>query len=249
MTHIVRTIAAAAILIAANTAHAEWQFQSGTGTLTFGQAGRDAFDAAGSFIVPDDWIPAGNTHVSDEGDVVTLALTSATTAGDNVQSLTSTGSILYIERTVVVRGSTVLDNIITLSNFSFDLNTKTLSAEVAGTDLLSSLTTNYGLLPIFSATSLIGSNAISGGKIAFSTAGPLTIHSTTADTLLNFLDTSAFYPYHFAPVITNLWKNTDWGTFSGQAVLSAVPEPSAYLSVLAGMAVLGAMRARRQKSA
>lgn len=248
MTSTFKTILAAAAFIAASAAHAEWQFVSGTGTLTFAQDGLDAFNVADTYLNPGCCGPDNKTIVSDQGDSVTLALTSGTTAGNNVQTLTSTGSTLDVERTRIAQGHVFLDKVINLSNFAFDFNTRTLSAQMMGTNLLTGATTQYGLQPIFSAPALIGSTAISGGKMAFSTVGPLSFNSATADTVLDFLDISTgWYLPSFPPAtVKSMWKNADWGTFSGQATLSAVPEPSVYLSVLAGLAVLGAARARRR---
>jgi len=249
-----KTIVAAATLIAASAAHADWQFQSGTGTLTFSDDAYWTLDRTNTFL--DTWYFTfihGVNNRAQYDDLypnpsrLTLDFTSSTTAGNHLQSLTSTGSALGIERYISIKGRTVLDRWIELSDFSFDLNTKTLSAQATSVNLLDGVVTNHGLQPIFSATALIGDNTISGGKISFSTAGPLTLHTAFADTLLNALDTSTQYPLRPEPAILNsMWKNTDWGTFSGQATLSAVPEPSVYLSILAGLAVLGAVRARRR---
>jgi len=213
-----------------------------------------ALDAAGTYGITD-WYgqnPANKAQLNHEGNILTLAFTSGTSAGDELQSLTSTGSLLLLERTVVIRGQVTLDKLVSMSDFAFDLGTRTLSAQVAVTDLLRGLTTDHGFLPIFSAASLVRSDVTAGnassGEATFSTAGPLIMNSATTDTLLNGLFTPALYPSDYSRV-TDLWNATDWGTFSGQATLSTVPEPSSlWLSSWAGLAGRAAGRAGQRQA-
>jgi len=248
-----KAIAAATAMLAAGAASAAefWEFQSGTGGLTFSQEALDALDASGAFISTDG--VAGNKATYDGVSNVSLEFTAGTIVGDNVKSLTSTGSTVFIERTVVKKGVTTLDNLITLSNFVFDLGTKTLSANVLGTNLLTAVSTDYGFKAVFSAAGLEGGNIVPGpivngqltGTASGHTTGAFSINNTTAD---NFLAILGLPP---TGSVADLVKNADWGVASADGVVRpTIPEPSAYLSFLAGLAVLGAAaRARQSKAA
>ena len=249
-----KSIVAAAAFVAAGAASAAtgltWEFVSGTGGLTFSQDALDALDASGAYILTDG---VDNKAHYDGIATVSLDFTAGTAVGDDIKTLTSTGSSVVIERTVVQKGKTTLDRTITLSNFVFDLGTKTLSANVAGTNLLTGVTTDYGFSAVYSAASLAGGTisvtgpAVGGyvpGSAAGQTTGAFSINTATADNFLTILGLP------LTGGVADLVKNSDWGVATADGVVrAAVPEPSAYLSFLAGIAVLGAVRARKQKAA
>lgn len=247
-----KSIVAAAAFVAAGAASAAapWEFVSGSGGLTFSQEALDALDASGAFISTDGVVDNKATY--DNVSNVSLEFTAGTAEGNQIKTLTSTGSTVFIERTVVKKGVTTLDNLITLSNFVFDLGTKTLSANVLGTNLLTAASTDYGFKAVFSAAGLEGGNIVPGpfvngwltGTASGHTTGAFTINNTTAD---NFLAILGLPP---TGSVADLVKNADWGVASADGVVyPAIPEPSAYLSFLAGLAVLGtAARARQGKA-
>jgi len=246
-----KTIVTAATLFAASAVHAEWQFVSGTGSLNFSETGISAIDQSGAFPFTNGDPKKANLNY--ESNILTLGLTSSTAVGDQIHTATSTGSSFHMELTRLKYGTPYLDQLITMSDFVFDLGTRTVSAQVTATDLLRNVSTSYGLLPIFSAASVVGGEITAGnaqsGVATFSTVGPLTMNSATVNTLVSVFATPAMFPYPF-DTVSNVWKTTDWGTFSGQVTLSAVPEPSsAGLMLLGGLAVLGAVRARRRHQA
>jgi hypothetical protein len=248
-----KSIVAAAAFVAAGAASAAapWEFVSGSGGLTFSQEALDALDASGAFISTDGVVDNKATY--DGVSNVSLEFTAGTADGNQIKTLTSTGSTVFIERTVVKKGVTTLDNLITLSNFVFDLGTKTLSANVLGTNLLTNVSTDYGFKAVYSAADLVGGTitptgpAVGGylpGAAAGATVGAFSINPGTAD---NFLAILGLPP---TGSVADLVKNADWGVATADGVVrQAVPEPSAYLSFLAGIAVLGAVRARKQKQA
>lgn len=246
-----KTIVAAVALIAANVAHAEWQFVSGSATLSLSQQGIDVIDAMGADLSTGGI--AGNKAFYDYERGLSLSFTSATTSGDQIQALTSTGSTAYIERVVVYRGSASLDKLITLSDFVLDLGTGTLSANITGTDLLygGGTSTNYGFGAIYSATSFVGGNISPGvttGGIVTGTAngytsGPLSLAMTsTFLTILGVPQTGT---------LANMANDANWGTLTlnTSTFQAPVPEPETAMSFLLGIALLGAARARRQRTA
>jgi len=244
---------ATAAFIAANTASAaspDWHFESGSGSLVFSQEALDALDASGAFIMTDG--VAGNKATYDGVDKVSLAFTGGTAVGSKAKTLASAGSTVFIERVVVRKNYVTLDRLITLSNFEFDLGTKTLSAGVKGTNLLTNVTTDYGFRAIYSASQLVGGtigepfvvlpSGYVGGTASGHTEGMLSIDNGTADLFLNVLGLPP------TGSVADLVKNANWGTASATGVFSTVPEPASYMSFLAGLAVLGAMGVRKRSA-
>lgn len=248
MTRTVKTIVAAAALIAASAVHAEWQFASGSASLTFSQDAGLLLDASGAYLWNDD--VNNKAHVGYVGNTAILSLdfTAGTTAGSHIQTLTSTGSTAYISRSVFRAGNPLVDRSITLSDFVLDLDTRTLSAHVTGTDHLANTTADYGFTAIYSATSFVGGHispgatvgGITPGTASGHTEGPLTLSmSSNFLTILGLPQTGP---------LADLTRSSNWGmlTLNSSTFQAAVPEPSATLSILFGLAVLGAVRARRQ---
>lgn len=251
----IKSIVAVAALVAGGAAsaveHGPWEFVSGTGGLTFSQAALDALAASGAFILTEG---AGNKASYDEASGnVGLEFTAGTAVGNDIKTLTSTGSSVVIERTVVQGKTVKFDSTITLTDFVFDLGTKTLSAGLTGTNLLTGAVTEYGFNAIYSASGLNGGNIVEGavaggfvsGTAAGNTTGAFSINLATADKFLTILGLP------LTGGVADLVKNADWGvaTANGNVQAAAVPEPSAYLSALAGIAILGVARLRKQKSA
>jgi len=85
----IKIIVAAVALIATNAAHAEWQFASGSATLSFAPTGIDALDASGAFLYAEG---PGNKAQFDGIANLALNFPSGPTLGDRVQTLKSHGS-------------------------------------------------------------------------------------------------------------------------------------------------------------
>lgn len=267
MARTIKTIVAMAILMTSITAQAasgsdmqfvsgsgNWTIYSGSGWLNDAPDYITATEGSGVFL---DTSGAGNqahyqelTRIDDNTltEGVSFVFTGASLAGDQVKTLSSQSSNLSLYRSATRQGQLVLNRWASLSDFVFDLDTHTLSATVTGTDFLTGVTTQYGFTELLSAPGL--SSSTLNGVTTFSTTGPFTLHTASANTLMSILG----IPLDASPTqqafIGDVWRRTDWGTFSGQVTLSAVPEPSSlWLGAWAGLVVLGAARARRQKSA
>jgi len=235
---------------ASNAAAASWDFVSGTVNLVLSYEGILATEAAGAMIITDG---AGNKAQYDGLDTIALELTGGTAVNGEVKTLTSQGASFAIERQVLKRRVLILDRTITLSNFVLDLDAKSLLANVTGTDLLTGVSTDYGFGSVYSFTGLSGAmigaplSALSDGRIGGTvngqTFGKLSMTSTMAENYLTI------FGLPLIGALADLTNKSNWGNITVHAVFATIPEPGTCLSFVAGLAVLGAARARRQRTA
>lgn len=261
MTFSLKALVAFTPFIAASAALADtglpWQFESGSASLTLSTAALQVLDASGVALSVHS-TGAATSATYDGVGAISMALSGATTHGDQVDTLTAMGAQIHLDRRVVSRGVTVLSREIILSDFVFSQNFNTLSAKVTGVDLLTNESTDHGFSPVFWALATPPNQGISPVHVPYQfevtqgsfnqhTEGALTIDPDTTSTFLAILGLPLTGP------IANLASQAEWGTISNAAMFSVatpMPEPSsAGLMLLGGLAVLGAARARRQTTA
>lgn len=252
MKTMLKKIVAVAAFLAAGSSHAVdhelWEYVSGSGSLTFSQEALDALDASGAAVFTD----PGNAASYDNLGKVSLNFTGGTGAGNELATIESLGSRVFIERTVVLRGKVTLDSLITLSDFRIDLASSTIFAGVRGTNLLTGVSTDYGFGALFRGSATVGGTITEGaitdgwvsGTAAGSLTGPLTIDDTTAN---NF---AAILGLPTTGGVADLVKNADWGTSQASGVvkakvISAVPESSTFMLMGVGLVGLAMMRRRQ----
>lgn len=252
MKTMLKKIVAVAALLAAGSSHAVehelWQYVSGGGSLTFSQEALDALDAAGASI----YTNPGNPAQYDNVNTVAMTFTGGTGEGNQLATIESIGSQVFIQRSVLKKGVVTLDNLITLSDFKIDLATSTISAGILGTNLLTGVSTNYGFGALFRGAATVGGTITEGaitdgwvaGTASGSLTGPLTIDETTANSFALILGLPT------TGSVADLVKNADWGTSQASGVvkakvISAVPESSTFMLMGVGLVGLAMMRRRQ----
>lgn len=223
---------ALATLVAAHSSNAAPFI--GTGYLNISPTGISAFDVTPAWLDTVDLPGVVDNNASYDGwGPINLNFTSSTSIGGHIATVTSDNSFLRVEQVKLQKGKIVQHNTLLMQDFVFDFGTSTLSAKIIGTNLLTNVVTDYGLSPLF--TSALGVNGVNGDG-SFNTLGTFTLHTATADKFLSILQVTH-------PGISDMYRQSDWGSFSG--VISSVPEPAVYLSALVGLLVVGAARTAR----
>lgn len=252
MKTMLKKIVAVAALLAAGSSHAVehelWQIVNGSGSLTFSQEALDALDAAGASV----FTQPGNLAQFDDVATVGLTFTGGTGAGNQLATIESLGSQVFIERSVIKKGVVTLDAMITLSDFKIDLASSTIFAGIKGTNVLTGVTTDYGFGALFRGSATVGGTITEGaitdgwvaGSASGSLTGPLTIDETTANSFAVILGLPT------TGGVADLVKNADWGTSQASGnvkakVISSVPESSTFMLMGVGLVGLGLMRRRQ----
>lgn len=259
-----KTAVIAAAFIAASSANAQfWQFQSGSGGLTFSGDALSALSASGSSIVTAGTVPtipgldisgaANSAAYTKATGNVSLTFSDAVTNGDNLTSLQAANSFVQIRRTTFNDDETTTTRSIFMANFDVNLSNSTISADLYSRTNSGALV-SYGTRSIFAAdlpgvvggtqgviVPVFGPGGQVTGEASGGLAGSLRMNLGTADIILADLglNTSATDP------VAILVRTANWGTTQAAGTF-AVPEPSTYAMFGVGLLAVGAVARRRK---
>jgi len=271
---------AGATLLAATVANATpfWDFQSGTGGLTFSKDALSALSASGSGIIaattvpaitgiPGGGVPNTAAYTKATGNVA-LTFTSATINENSLTSLQAANSFVNIKRIQTDSETGVQQiNSIYMANFDVNLSNSTIYADLYAADITGNTLVKYGKQAIFTAdvAGVVGGtggnivvdsvdSGIPSGHASGSLAGNLRMNLATADKILTGLGLSTAADDSVAILV----RTANWGTTSASGLFgpaplddgpsTTLPETSSYVMMVIGLVGIGAVARRRRRA-